>query len=79
MSNMVSGYSGKPDSANIIGAAQEAILSLACYPWFGFVSSGDNLSDLPSRHDFALLRRLGAKYRPCVLPDFSGRPGWCSF
>ena len=47
MSNMISGYSGKPDSAVILGAAQQAILALACYPWFSFVCSGDNLSDMP--------------------------------
>ena len=77
MSNMISGYSGKPDSAVILGAAQRAILALACYPWFSFVCSGDNLSDLPSRKDFALLKRLGAIFRVSKMPDFSDRPGWC--
>ena len=77
MSNMISGYSGKPDSAVILGAAQQAILALACYPWFSFVCSGDNLSDMPSRRDFGLLRRMGAAFRCSKMPDFSDRPGWC--
>ena len=76
MSNMISGYSGKPDSAVLIGTAQEQILNLQCYPWFGFVCSEDNLSDLPSRDAFDLLRRLGAHRRACKLPPLKGRPGF---
>ena len=76
MSNMISGYTSKPDSAVLVGAAQEQILALQCYPWFGFVCSADNISDLPSRNDFELLRRLGATRRACRLPPLRGRPGF---
>ena len=76
MSNMISGYSSKPDSAVLIGTSQEQILNLQCYPWFGFVCSEDNLSDLPSRHEFRLLRELKAKRRACRLPPLKGRPGF---
>ena len=77
MSNMISGYSSKPDSAVIIGSAQEQIMTLQCYPWFGFVCSEDNISDLPSRDQFDLLRRLGATRRACKLPPLRGRLGLC--
>ena len=76
MSNMISGYTSKPDSAVIVGTAQEQILRLQCYPWFGFVCSADNISDLPSRNEFGLLRRLRAVRRACCLPPLRGRPGF---
>ena len=76
MSNMISGYTSKPDSAVILGTAQEQILELQCYPWFGFVCSADNISDLPSRNEFGLLRRLRAVRRAIRLPPLRGRPGF---
>ena len=66
---LISGYSGKTDSALLIGLAYEEILRLGCYPWFSFVPSKDNISDDPSRNDFSRLRQLGAVFRRCVLPD----------
>ena len=53
----------------MIGLAQEEILRLDCYPWFSYVRSKDNISDDPSRDDYSRLRRLGAVFRRCVLPD----------
>ena len=38
-------------------------------PWFSFVYSEDNISDLPSRFEYALLRGMGAVRRRCVLPS----------
>ena len=76
MSNMISGYTSKPDSAVILGTAQEQILELQCYPWFGFVCSADNISDLPSRNEFGLLRRLRAVRRAIRLPPLRDRPGF---
>jgi|EP00966_Prymnesium_polylepis_P169219 hypothetical protein len=71
MHNLISAYTSKPDSMRIVNMLHVQVLSLACQPWFGFVYSEDNLSDLPSRGDFRLLSRLGAVWRPLVLPQLS--------
>jgi hypothetical protein len=65
---LIKGSSGKPDSARIINAMHVELMALQCQTWFGFVYSEDNLSDGPSRGDYALLQRLGAIWRPCKLP-----------
>ena len=64
-----SGYSGKPDCARLIDALVVRILRLACRPWFGFVYSEDNLSDLPSREEFGLLQKLNSTRRVLVRPS----------
>ena len=70
LSNCISGYSGKPDSALILHELHVALAATQCHPWFGFVYSEDNISDLPSRNAFALLIRMGAIRRDCILPRF---------
>ena len=45
------------------------VLSLGCRPWFGFVYSKDNLSDLPSRELFGFLKWLGSTRRTLVRPS----------
>ena len=57
-SGMISGYSGKPDSARVLLEMHAAMSRLQCHPWIGFVYSGDNISDDPSRGEFDLVRRL---------------------
>ena len=36
--------------------------------WFSWVPSKANISDLPSRCEFALLQELGSDYFPPILP-----------
>ena len=48
------------------------VVRLQCDPWVGFVYSGDNLADPPSRGDFALMERLGAVRRRLVFPRLLG-------
>jgi hypothetical protein len=72
---MISGYSGKPDSARVLLEMHVAVSRLQCHPWIGFVYSGDNISDDPSRGEFGLVRRLGAAYRACVFPALDGPTG----
>ena len=78
---LVRGSSGKPDCAWVIGEVHVQVLALACQPWFGFVYSEDNLSDLPSRGECRqledmLLRRYSVRphFRVCKLPWFTGVP-----
>ena len=47
------------------------VLRLGCRPWFGFVYSEDNLSDLPSRELFGLLKWLGSTRRVLVRPSLA--------
>ena len=68
---LIKGYSGKPDSGRIIHEYSVQVLRLACRPWLGFVYSEDNLSDLPSRGEYRLLRRIGATRRLLRLPKLS--------
>ena len=70
-SNLISGYSSHPDSARIIHEYHMQVVRLTCQPWIGFVYSEDNISDLPSRGAFQLMRKLKAIRRDCVLPDLS--------
>ena len=64
----ISGSSSSRICSRILHTYHLQVLKLACRPWIGFVYSEDNISDLPSRNDFALMRRLGATSRPMVLP-----------
>ena len=40
--------------------------------WLDRVPSDDNLSDLPSREEYALLEEIGAVWRPPLIPELSG-------
>ena len=70
--SLISGYSDKADCSRVIHEYHLAILKLRCFPWIGFVYSGDNIADLPSRADFQLVRRLGAQFRVAVIPRLDG-------
>ena len=70
--SLMSGYSDKADCSLVIHQYHLQILKLKCYPWLGFVYSGDNLSDLPSRGEFGLVERLGATFRTAVMPNLVG-------
>ena len=72
LSGLIRGSSGKADSSRILNHVHVQVAALTCQPWFGFVYSEDNLSDLPSRGDFALVKSLGAEIRDLQLPDLSG-------
>ena len=39
--------------------------------WLDRVPSVDNVADLPSREDYALLKEMGAKWRGPRIPDLS--------
>ena len=65
-SGAVKASSNLPDSARHLHLA---VFRIACRPWYGFVYSEDNLSDLPSRLEFDLMIELGAQFRPCRFPS----------
>ena len=46
-------------------------------PWIEYVQSDDNIADLPSRGEFALLRALGGDdaFRPAIVPTFGSMVG----
>ena len=71
LAGSIEAYSSRPDCARIIDALVARILKLSCRPWFGFVYSEDNLSDLPSRGSFELLISLGSKRRALVRPSLA--------
>ena len=71
LAGSIKGYSGVPDCARLVHALVVRILRLACRPWFDFVYSEDNLSDLPSREKFELLRQLGSTARVLVRPSMA--------
>ena len=71
LAGFIKGYSSKPDCARLIEALVVRVLSLGCRPWFGFVYSEDNLSDLPSRELFGLLKWLGSTRRILVRPSLA--------
>ena len=65
---LVKGTSPRPASARILLEYHVQIFRLQCQPWVSFVYSEDNISDLPSRGDFALLESVGAVRRRLVFP-----------
>jgi hypothetical protein len=71
ISGLVSAYSSSADSCAIIHAYYVLAVTLRPAAWFSFVYSEDNIADLPSRGEFALLLSLGAIRRDCVLPSRS--------
>ena len=64
---MVKGTSPAPASARILLEYHVQVFRLQCQPWVSFVYSEDNIADLPSRGDFALLTSLGAERRRMVF------------
>ena len=71
LAGSIRAYSSRPDCARVIDALVARILKLSCRPWFGFVYSEDNLSDLPSRGVFDVLIALGSTRRVLVRPSLA--------
>ena len=67
---LVKGYSGAPDSARVVNLYHACVAQLGLTPWLEYVHTDDNIADLPSRGDFALLRTLGGSgaFRAAVVP-----------
>ena len=63
---------GVGNSSRILLDVDVQMVRLQCDPWFGFVYSEDNISDLPSRGDFTLMESLGAEFRAMVFPQLRG-------
>ena len=66
---LVSGYSGKLDSAALVCLYHEVVLGLGCNVWLSFVYSEDNWADEPSRGVYRSLLVAGARRRALVLPS----------
>ena len=71
-SGLIKGTSASPNSSRILLDVHVQMIRLQCDPWFGFVYSEDNISDLPSRGDFTLMESLGAEFRTMVFPQLRG-------
>ncbi len=71
-SGLVKGTSASPDASRILLAVRVQMIMLQCDPWFGFVYSEDNISDLPSRGEFTVMESLGAEFRTMVFPLLRG-------
>jgi hypothetical protein len=76
IAGLIGGYSGSEDSNAIIHAFYLLMGSSRARPWFSFVYSEDNISDLPSRGSFELVQRLGSQWRRCRLPSLAALAGW---
>jgi len=74
---LVKGYSGAADSARSVNLYHGCVAQLGVTPWIEYVQSEDNLADLPSRGEFALLRALGGDgaFRAAVLPTLGSLVG----
>ena len=72
---LTKGYSRAPDSVRILHVFKAFCLGLGVSIWFQWVPSKANIADLPSRSEFALLRRFGASEVPLVFPEFEAWDG----
>ena len=72
---LIKGTSSSPHTSLVLLDYHVAVVELQCDPWIGFVYSGDNLSDPPSRGDFRLMESLGAESRPMCFPALRGHHG----
>ena len=66
------GYSGDDDSSRLIHHFHCVLGAVDANVWMEYVASGANISDLPSRGDFALLNELGSSRFEVVLPNVGG-------
>ena len=75
--SLVKGYSRAPDSARVVNLFHGCVAQLEVTPWIEYVQSDDNIADLPSRGEFALLRALGGDeaFRPAIVPTFGSMVG----
>ena len=60
---LISGYSGKLDSAILVCLYHEVVRGLGVNVWLSFVYSEDNWSDEPSRGDYRSLLAAGGSCR----------------
>jgi hypothetical protein len=66
---LVKGCSTSDASAEYAMYCRILCSQLACAPWYARVASPSNLADHPSRGDFALLLKTGARWRePVSIP-----------
>ena len=62
------GYSPKADSACMLGRLHIHLATLRVIVWWAYVASKANVSDGPSRYDFALVCLLGASWTaPAII------------
>ena len=75
--SLVKGYTSAPDSARIVNLYHACVTQLGVTPWLEYVQSDDNIADLPSRGEFALLQTLGGAggFRPAVVPSLGSMVG----
>ena len=72
MFGLSKGYSGDDDSSRLIHHFHCVVGAIDANVWMEYVASGANISDLPSRGDFALLHELGSTRFETVLPEVGG-------
>ena len=68
--SLVKGYCGAADSARVVNIFHSAMCRLGVTPWMEYVSTEDNIADLPSWGEFGVLYTLGGadSYRKAILP-----------
>ena len=71
LASLIKGYSGLPDSAQIIHAFHAHNMGLKCRVWFEYVNTKANIADEPSRGEFTLLNELKSKERDIVHPELA--------
>ena len=65
------GFSNKPDSARIIHTYHALNVQIQAQVHFEWIASENNIADLPSRGDFALLHEYGSRDIGLVLPPIN--------
>ena len=66
---MAKGYSRAIDSARIVHALHAWNVGAGVATWFEYVNTKANISDMPSRNEFTLLRAMGSIEVAVVLPQ----------
>ncbi len=67
---LVNAFSRQHDLNNIAGGVLHRCSQVMAHAIFDFVRSEENVADGPSRGDLTLMRYLGAKEVPAVVPDW---------
>jgi len=71
LSALIHGYSRAIDISFMSNAFHLQMAGLKATAFLDFVPSLANIADLPSRNEFALLKRLGARPKPMKTPAFN--------
>ena len=66
---MAKGYSRAIDSARIVHALHAWNVGAGVAAWFEYVNTKANISDMPSRNEFTLLRAMGSIEVAVVVPQ----------